>query len=165
MLRTMMRDGERKGGASRSKKVEDEPFLRALRKLRTEYEGRAVNTAQVMAVFESELPPSLWYEGHKSLGWFYESWVNGTAVPGFALRGIKFADKAGATVVTGTLVQEHGSESLVTAVPMYASVAGKNVFLGQVFAEGKETAFRISAPAGVRKVLLDPDQTLLARAR
>ncbi len=165
MLRTMMRDGERKGGASRSRKVEDEPFVRALRKLRTEYEGRAVNTAQVMAVFESELPPSLSYEGHKSLRWFYESWVNGTAIPGFELHSVKFADKAGATVVTGTIVQEHGSESLVTAVPMYASVAGKNVFIGHVFAEGKETAFRLSAPAGVRKVLLDPEQTLLARAR
>jgi hypothetical protein len=62
-------------------------------------------------------------------------------------------------------VQEHAPNSLVTAVPLYASIAGKNVFLGHVFAEGKETAFRLSAPAGVRKVLLDPEQTLLARGR
>ena len=165
MLRTMMRDADRKAGAARSRRTEDEPFLRALRRLRTEYEGRAINTAQLMAVFEAELPSSLWYEGHKSLGWFYESWVNGSAVPAFEVRGTKFTDKAGTTVITGTIVQEHAPNSLVTAVPLYASIAGKNVFLGHVFAEGKETAFRLSAPAGVRKVLLDPEQTLLARGR
>jgi hypothetical protein len=165
MLRTMMRDAERKGGTLRSRKTEDEPFLRALRRLRTEYEGKAINTAQLMAVLEAELPPSLWYEGHKSLDWFYESWVNGTAVPAFDLRGVKFTDKAGATVITGTIVQDHAPDSLVTAVPLFASIAGKNVFLGHVFAEGKETPFRLSVPAGVRKLLLDPEQTLLARAR
>jgi hypothetical protein len=163
MLRTMMRDAERRSGPVRSRKVEDEPFLRALRRLRTEYEGRAVNTAQLMTVLEAELPPSLWYEGHKSLDWFYESWVNGTAVPAYQLHGLKFTDKGGTTVITGAIVQEHAPESLVTAVPLYASIAGKNVFLGHVFAEGKETAFHLSAPAGVRKVLLDPEQTLLAR--
>jgi hypothetical protein len=118
-----------------------------------------------MAVFESEMPPSLWYEGHKSLDWFYQSWVNGSAVPDFGLRGLKFTEKGGATVITGTIVQEHAPDGLVTAVPLYASLAGKNVFLGHVFAEGKETAFHLSGPAGVRKILLDPEQTLLARAR
>ena len=165
MLRTMMRDADRKGGTVRSRKTEDEPFLRALRRLRTEYEGRAVNTAQLMAVLESELPSSVWYEGHKSLDWLYESWVNGSAIPAFELRGVKFTDKAGATLITGTILQEHAPDSLVTAVPLFASLAGKNVFLGHVFAEGKETAFRLSAPVGVRKVLLDPEQTLLARSR
>jgi Peptidase family M1 domain len=165
MLRTMMRDAERKGGTVRSRRVEDEPFVRALRRLRTEYEGRAVNTAQVMEVLGFELPSSLWYEGHKSLDWFDESWVNGSAVPTLELRGVKFSAKAGATVITGTIVQEHAPDSLVTAVPLYASLAGKSVFLGHVFAEGKETVFHLSAPAGVRKVLLDPEQTLLARGK
>jgi hypothetical protein len=165
MLRTMMRDAERKSGTARSRKPEDEPFLLALRKLRTEYEGRAVNSAQLMAVLESELPSSLWYEGHKSLNWFYESWVNGSSVPGFELRGLRFTERAGATLITGTIVQEHAPDSLVSAVPLYASLAGKSIFLGHVFAEGPETAFRLSAPAGVRKVLLDPEQTLLTRGK
>jgi hypothetical protein len=165
MLRTMMRDAEDRSRTVRSRKVEEEPFLRALRRLRTEYEGRVVNTEQVMAVLDSELPSSLWYEGHKSLDWFYESWVNGSAVPGFDLRGLRFTEKAGTTLISGTIVQEHVPDSLVTAVPLYASLGGKAVFLGHVFAEGKETAFHLSGPAGVRKVLLDPEQTLLARGR
>jgi peptidase M1-like protein len=165
MLRTMMRDAERKAPhtADRSRLSGDEPFLRALRKLRADYENKAVNTAELMAVFASELPPSLWYEGHKSLDWFYEGWVNGSAVPGFDLRGLKFTEKGGATVVSGTIVQEHAPDNLVTAVPLYASIAGKNIFLGRVFAEGEATQFHIPAPAGTHKIALDPEQTLLSR--
>jgi hypothetical protein len=165
MLRTMMRDGERKPAAGRPKATADEPFVQALRKLRADYQGKTVSTQELMAVFESQLPPSLWFEGHKSLAWFYEEWVNGNAVPGYDLHGLKFTDKANSTLVVGTITQDHAGPSLVTAVPLYASVAGKSVFLGRVFAEGEETQFRISAPLGTRKILLDPEHTLLARSR
>ena len=40
MMRTMLRDSERK-----SAKTSDEPFLRVLRKLRTDYEGKSLTTA------------------------------------------------------------------------------------------------------------------------
>src|SRR5205823_7875271 len=107
----------------------------------------------------------LWYEGHKSLDWFYEGWVNGSAVPSFELRNLKFSDKGAATVVSGTVVQEHAPGNLVTAVPLYAARTGKNIFLGRTFAEGEETQFHISAPAGTRKIFLDPEQTLLSRTK
>jgi hypothetical protein len=167
MLRTMMRDSERKSSlaAVRTKPAVEEPFLRALRKLRLDYEGRPISTAELMAVFEAEVPSALSYEGRKSLDWFYESWVNGTAVPAFSLRNLKFTDKGTTTLVSGTIAQEHAPDDLVTAIPLYASLAGKNVFLGHVFAEGREVSFRISAPTGTRKILLDPEQTLLSRAR
>jgi hypothetical protein len=169
MLRTMMRDAQRQSASAKtsSQKLQDEPFLRALRKLRKDYEDKAVSTAELMHVFESELPPSLWYEGHKSLDWFYEGWVNGNAVPVFGLRDLKFAEKekGKATLVTGTLVQEQAPDTLVTAVPVYASINGRNVFLKRIFAEGEDTQFRISAPPGTRKLVLDPEQTLLSRAK
>ncbi len=165
MLRTMMRDAERKATKAQARQNRDEPFLRALRKLRTEYEGRPVSTAELMSVLESELPPSLRYEGRKSLDWFYQAWVNGTAIPALGLRKLKFADKRTTTLVTGILVQDHAPDDLVTAVPVHAVVGGKNIFIAQVFAEGPETQFRISVPAGTRKLLVDPEQTLLARGR
>jgi hypothetical protein len=127
-----------------------------------------VSTSELMRVFESELPPSLWYEGHKSLDWFYESWINGTAIPTFELKDLKFTDKdkgKGVTQVSGTIVQEQAPDTLVTAVPLYASIGGRNIFLKRIFAEGKETQFRFSAPAGVRKLVVDPEQTLLSRAK
>ena len=170
MLRTMMRDAQSKGSSAAitSRKMEDEPFLRALRKLRKDYEDKAVSTSELMHVFESELPSSLWYEGHKSLDWFYESWINGTAIPTFELKNLKFTDTdkgKGVTQVSGTIVQEQAPDTLVTAVPLYASIGGRNIFVKRIFAEGQETQFRISAPAGVRKLVIDPEQTLLSRGK
>jgi hypothetical protein len=37
--------------------------------------------------------------------------------------------------------------------------------LGQVFADSPETPFQLTAPLGVRKIFIDPNQTLLARER
>jgi len=161
MLRTMLRDGG--GASSRRKGSTDDLFLRSLRKLRTQYEGKSLSTAQLIAAFEPDLPRSLWYEGHPSLAWFYNGWVNGSAIPKFELRDLKFADKTGATTVTGVIVQKEAPDSLVTSVPLYASVAGRSIFLGRVFAEGPETSFHISAPHQTRKILIDPEHTLLSR--
>jgi hypothetical protein len=66
------------------------------------------------------------------------------------------------TMVSGFIVQKGAPEDLVTAVPVYAETAPNSlVFLGEVLADGPETAFRLSAPAGVHKVLIDPNQTIL----
>jgi peptidase M1-like protein len=161
MLRTMLRDAE--PAPAQHKAAGDDLFLRTLRKLRTQYEGKPLSSAQLIAALEPELPRSLWYEGHKSLAWFYDSWVNGSAIPKFGLHDLKFAEKAGTTTVSGTIVQDDAPDWLVTSVPLYASIAGRNVFLGRVFAEGQETSFHISAPRQARKIVIDPEHTLLSR--
>jgi hypothetical protein len=166
MLRTMLRDAERNrvGRAANLSDVQaDAPFLRALSKARERFQERAINTREFLQVFEEELPASLRYEGKKSLDWFYEGWVNGTAVPHLELQSVKYAAKAGGAAVSGTIMQKDAPQELVTVVPVYAVFAGKNVLLGQVFADGPETTFRFSAPAGTRKIVLDPYQTLLTR--
>jgi hypothetical protein len=114
-------------------------------------------------VFEEQLPPSLWYEGKRSLDWFYQGWINGTAIPKLELQAVKFADKAGSTAISGTILQKNGTNELVTSIPVYAAVAGKTVLIGRVFADGPETQFHLTAPSGTRKILLDPNQTLLTR--
>ncbi len=166
MLRTMLRDAERSGSgraANLSDAQLDAPFLRALSKARERFQERAINTREFLQVFEEELPPSLRYEGRKSLDWFYEGWVSGTAIPHVELRSVKYVAKPGGSAVSGTIVQKDAPQELVTVVPVYAVFAGKNVLLGQVFADGPETNFHFSAPPGTRKVVLDPYQTLLAR--
>jgi peptidase M1-like protein len=166
MLRHMMRDSERKAGI-RARGAQnappDEPFVRALKKFRERYQGKVATTQELFAVFEEELPPSLQYEGKKSLDWFYQGWVNGTSIPSFELHEVKYVNKGESTVITGTILQKSATDTLVTSVPVYGSVAGKNILLGRVFADGPETQFRLSAPAGTHKVVLDPFQTVLAR--
>jgi len=165
MLRYMMQDGERRAGKQSGAGPDDEPFVRALRKLRTRYEGKSMSTNELLKVFEEDLPPSSWYEGHRSLSWFYDGWVNGTALPHFELQNVKYADKPGLTTITGTIAQKDAPDGLVTLVPLYAVAAGKTVLLGRVFADGPATSFHVSAPAGTRKVVVDPQQTLLTRIR
>src|ERR1039458_2811929 len=160
MLRMMLRDSE---SASRSRKGRanptnpDEPFFRALRKARERYAGKSMSTQELVQVFEEELPRPLWYENRRKLDWFLQSWIEGTAIPELEARDIRIAEKAGATMVTGVIVQKDVPDDLVTAVPVYAKTAGGTlVFLGQVLADGSETAFHLTAPVDARKILLHP---------
>jgi len=53
----------------------------------------------------------------------------------------------------------------VTPVPLYTVRESKLMMLGRVFADGPETAIHLRAPLGTRKVVVDPNQTLLTRAK
>ena len=159
MLRTMLKDAAKEDG--RSPSGAEEPFVRALHKLRQRYEGRSVSTRELLDVFAEDLPPALRYEGKNSLDWFMDGWINGTSLPKLELKAVKVTPKGVGSIVTGTILQKDAPEDLVTSVPLYAVMAGKPILLGRVFADGEETSFRISAPAGAHKILLDPNETIL----
>jgi hypothetical protein len=174
MLRTMMQDGAmqdgatqdgtalRSAGAGRGGGGKDEPFARALRKVRERYEGKSINTRELLAVLAEDLPPGLRYEGKSSLDWFLEGWVNGTSLPKLELRAAKFLPKNGRTLVSGTIFQKDAPADLVTSVPVYGSGPGKRpVLIGRVFADGRESSFHLSAPPGISKIVLDPNETIL----
>jgi hypothetical protein len=162
MLRSMLQDTKEDGKRDSNGRIAEEPFVRSLRKVRERYEGKAITTRELLNVFAEDLPPSLRYEGKASLDWFLDGWVNGTSLPRLELQGVKFAAKANATVATGVILQKDAPEDLVTSVPVYAVVSGKSpVFAGRVFADGAESAFHLSVPAGTHKLLLDPNGTIL----
>jgi len=158
MLRSMLREGTLKRGAP-----SEDPFLRGLQRLREKYQGKLITTEELVGVFEEDLPPPLRYEGKKSLAWFLDGWINGTAVPKLELQGTKYVSRENSVVITGKIMQKEAPPELVVPVPLYGQI-GNNpelVFLGQVFSDGPETTFRIVAPHRTTKVLLDPNQTLL----
>lgn len=165
MLRTMLQDGAtpRPGSRRRLQGGTDEPFVRALRKVRERYEGKSIGTRELLEVFAEELPSTLRYEGKSSLDWFLAGWVNGTALPKLELKTVKFTEKGNATVVSGTILQKDAPADLVTSVPIYAVFAGTPpLLLGRVFADGKESTFHLSTSARVHKIVLDPYQTILS---
>ena len=70
----------------------------------------------------------------------------------------------GRLLATGTLEQQEAPNDLVTSVPLYAlTSAAQPVYAGRVFADGAESSFHLTVPAGTRKLLLDPYQTILRR--
>lgn len=162
MLRCMLRDAEVTSHSRNGRPNAEEPFFRALRRLRQRYAGKAITTPELVEVFAEELPRSLWYENRRSLDWFLEGWVNGTSLPRIEARDVKIAQKEHGISVSGVILQKDAPNDLVTAVPVYAvSANNSQSLIGQVLADGAETAFRLSAPAGTRKILLDPEQTIL----
>jgi hypothetical protein len=154
MLRTMMRDAA--GGS-------DESFLRGLRNLRDQYQEKEMTTADFLRVMDEQVPDSLRYEGSKSLEWFFESWINGKAIPRLQLKDVKVAQRGAATLVTGKILQTEAPDELVTSVPLYGNTGKVRVLLGRVFADGKETSFRLPSPAPIKNVELDPFDTVLKR--
>ena len=73
----------------------DAPFLRALGRVRERFQEQSDQYPRFLQVFEEELPPSLRYEGRKSLDWFYEGWMNGTAIPHLELQSVKYRKARG----------------------------------------------------------------------
>ena len=65
-------------------------------------------------------------------------------------------------LVRGKLYQTGVPRSFIASVPLYAKgSAGTKTFLGSVVAAGPETSFHFLAPAAPRKIIIDPQMTLL----
>jgi hypothetical protein len=165
MLRTMLDDAEAQQHRGRLPGGADDPFIRGLRKFRERYQGQSITTKQLLDVFAEDLPPTLRYEDKSSLDWFLDGWINGTSLPKLQLKNVRFISKDGTTIATGAILRKD-TDDLVISVPLYAAESGRTpVFLGRVFADGEESTFRVPAPAGTRKILLDPQQTLLTNPK
>jgi hypothetical protein len=165
MLRSMLRDAgthPAARGAEKKSSAGDEVFFGVLRNLVSQYQQKRMSNADIQRAFEAALPESLRWEGHQSLDWFFDGWVNGTAVPRYELLDVKFSARGGRTVATAKLLQKDAPDDLMTSVPIYAALAnGKHVLVGRVFADGEETAIRLDVPEGTRKLLVDPYWTVL----
>jgi len=158
MLRHMLNEGVS------SQPNADEPFLRALVRLRQQMEGKVVTTERVLQAFAVDAPSPLWFEGKKSLDWFLEGWIHGNAIPKIELRNVKLLKRSNSATASGTILQKLAPADLVTSVPLYAVLPGKKtVWVGRVFADGAETSFRITVPANTEKILVDPNDTVLSR--
>ena len=158
MLREMLRDASR---TAENPAGDDKIFLALLRTLVERYQGKEITNADFEQAIEEVLPHSLWFENRKSLDWFFDGWVNGTAFPQLELAGVKFSRSVGTATVSGTIRQNSAPPDLVTSVPVYGVAGNRNIYLGRVFAEGDETHFSLPTPADVKQVVLDPYQTVL----
>jgi hypothetical protein len=166
MLREMTRDASAtsartpKSGAPLADP--DALFFSILRGVQTRFAGKKMNTRDFLSAFEKALPRSAAFEGRPSLDWFYDGWINGNAIPVLKLDKVRISGTPRRTTASGVVLQEDAPELLVTSVPIYA-VAGDAppVFAGRIFADGERTEFKLTVPAGTRKLLLDPYSTVL----
>lgn len=157
MLRSMFDDPD-------AKSSHDDLFLKALHALRERYAFKEATTRDLEKVFEDYLPASLRYDGRRSLDWFFEGWVNGTAIPSLSMKDVKITKQGARWSANFTVVQQDAPDDLVTSIPIYGVLANsRRVFAGRVFADGNVTKVRLAVPVGTRKLLLDPLNTILRR--
>lgn len=158
MLREMFRDASR---TAENPDGNDRVYLSLLRNLYERYQGKEITNADFEHAVEEVLPRSLWFEDSRSMDWFFDGWVNGTVFPRFEIKEARFSTKTGTPMVSATVRQIDAPEDLVTSIPVYGVVGDSKVYLGRVFAEGRETRFSLPLPPGVKRLLLDPCQTVL----
>ena len=159
MLREMMREP--------ASKTPDARFDAAMQELITTLGGKQMSNHDLQAAFEKHLPADLRYESRVSLDWFFDGWVNGSAVPSFSLKSVQAgARRNNRPVFTGKIVENDAPEQLVTSLPIYGESANPEaapLYLGRVFVDETETSFTIFAPPGTRKLLLDPYRAVLRK--
>ena len=158
MLRCMLRDASR---TPQKPDGDDTAFLALLRNLVDRFQGKEITNTDFQQAIEAVLPRSLWFEDRKSLDWFFDGWINGTAFPQLVVSDVKLSRSAAAGNVSGVIRQKSSPPDLVTSVPVYGLAGEQKIYLGRVFAEGDETRFTLPAPAGVKQLVLDPYQTIL----
>jgi hypothetical protein len=152
MLREMLRQP---GG-----KQPDSRFAALLQKLVTKYAYRALSTEDFQHEVEAVMTPGMDLEGSRSMEWFFEDWVRGTGIPHYRLEFTSHRDDTGYSV-RGKIFQTGVPRSFIASVPLYAAGGAGRVFLGTVVAAGPESSFHFHASSAPRKILIDPQMTLL----
>ncbi len=138
----------------------DARFTALLQTLATKYAYRALSTDDLQREVEAVMTPAMDLEGGRSMEWFFEQWVRGTGIPHYRAEFTVHHTEKG-YAIRGKLFQTGVPRSFIASVPLYASGAGHGSFLGTVQASGPETSFHFVVPNPPRKILVDPQMTLL----
>jgi hypothetical protein len=139
----------------------DARFIGLLRGLQTKYAYRALSTADLQHEVEAVMTPGMDLEGGRSMEWFFAQWVRGTGIPRYHVEFSVHQSEKG-FVVRGKLFQDGVPRSFLAPVPLYASAGvGHSALLGVVVAAGPETSFHFTAPTSPRRIVIDPQMTLL----
>jgi hypothetical protein len=100
-------------------------------------------------------------EGGRSMEWFFEQWVRGTGIPHYRVQFTVHPSEKG-YLIRGKLFQSGVPRSFIAPVPLYANNGAAHLAaLGTVMAEGPETSFHFTTPTLLRKIVIDPQMTLL----
>ncbi len=153
MLRMMLQDP--------ASKNPDERFVGLLHGLLESHRHRALTTEDLQKAVEHVMTPAMALEGGRSMDWFFEQFVRSTGVPAYELEySVRPGPKG--FLVNGKLIQKNVPDDFVLSVPIYGQAQGsKPALLGHVVTSGDETSFQFVTAAAPRRLLIDPQMTLL----
>ncbi len=152
MLREMLRQPNARNPDAR--------FTALLQTLVTKYAYRALSTDDLRHEVEAVMTPGMDLEGGRSMEWFFEEWVRGTGIPHYRAEFTVHHTEKGYQI-GGKLFQTGVPRSFIARVPLYSGGAGHGTLLGTVIAAGPETSFHFDTQNPPRKIVVDPQMTLL----
>ncbi len=129
MLRVMMQDP--KGG--------DDKFKEMMRDFIKTYSGKAASTEDFKSVVEKHMAPGMDLARNGKMDWFFDEWVNGTALPDYHLE-YSFGDAPNGVLLNAKLTQSNVYDRFAMPVPIYLEFAnGKVMRLGSANIVGNST--------------------------
>jgi len=153
MLRMMLREPAAKDPDAR--------FAKFIGALVENYRHRALTNAGLQKAVEEVMTKSMDLDGNRKMEWFFDQWVHGTGIPRYKVQ-FEVRPKGEGFSVRGKLMQSGVPDSFVAVVPLYVPGAtGKPVLLGMVESNGGETPFEFNTRVRPRRILIDPNLTLL----
>jgi len=153
MLRMMLREPDTKNPDGR--------FIELLRSVLESHRYGALTTDDLQRATEKLMSPAMDLEGNHSMDWFFDQWVRGTGIPRYS---VEFQARPQGTgfLVRGTLQQTGVPDTFIASVPLYAArPRSKAVLLGTVVTSGAETSFQFVSRLRPKRILIDPQLTLL----
>ena len=139
----------------------DERFMALLKSLASKYAQKSLTTIQFQREVEAVMTPKMDLDGGRSMEWFFDEYVRGTAIPHYKVSfSSRRAEKG--FQVRGKLLASGVPHSFIAPVPLFVSSgSGHGVLLGTVIATAGETPFSFYTQTDPRKILIDPHMTLL----
>lgn len=153
MLHMMLRDPAAANPDSR--------FAELLHGLMEAHRYRALTTEDLQEAVERVMTPAMALEGGRSMDWFFDEWVRSTGIPRYSVEFTARPQGKG-FLVRGTLKQSGVPGNFLAAVPLYvARAGGKTVPLGTVTTSGERTPFQFVSSVQPRRLVIDPQLTVL----
>jgi len=130
MLRMMMADN----------RTGDQNFKEMMRDFVKTYSGQPATTEDFKAMVEKHMTPDMKQTGDGTMGWFFDEYVYGTALPSYKVDSSFDTDAQGDVVMNLKLTQSNVDDRFRMIVPLYLEFADNRVMrLGRVRIGGNST--------------------------
>ena len=134
----------------------DKYFREMMRDFVATYMNRNASTEDFARVVEKHMRPSMDMGDH-TIGWFFNQWVYGTAVPKYKFDYTLTPESDGKVLLKGALTQSEVTPDFVMQVPLYVDLDGQLARIGSIRMVGNSTndKLEVKLPKKPKRVLIN----------
>lgn len=122
-----------------------------------QYRGRRASTRDFQRVVEKHVG--------MSMQWFFDEWVNGTAIPTYTLSWKAEPGTAGHYLLHLRVRQEDAPDAFIMPVPLRIMFADSSLAFVRVNVHGPSVEATLHVPAEPKRLELNPLESVLAEVK